>query len=464
MGLSASALAAPTAKELPAYTEDKLPNGLGVLAMESHKVPLATVVLSCKAGAMTETPDINGLTHLWEHMFFKGNKRLANQEIFNKRVRQLGISFNGDTAQEKVRYFFTLPSAFLDDGLQFMSDAISTPLLEQKELERERRVVQDEYDRAAAHPSFDFGNLGRNYIYGKDEYKRDPLGLRTIIDKATREQLLRIKDEVFVPSNCALLVGGDFQKTQLKALVAKHFSDWHDPKGWKALPSNKFQAFPKTKSFVMTRANVQNAQVQITFAGPKARSQPQDSYEADVLTALIEHRSGKFYHKFVDSGLTYQAALGYYTESQAGEIDLFGTTEPKNALKVRDALLAEIPLMAKPDYFNQQQLDDVRRKITINHKREINEPTEFIKSLAFWWAVTGLDYYGTYLDHVEQVTLADVSKFVNKWLVKKPYVAGILVSPQDAKAANLKDDSQPLVDQYLSMYKKTVAPQQPSFK
>ena len=130
-------------------------NGLPILSVSMPKVPLVTIVLAAKAGAMTESPGTNGLTHVWEHMFFKGNQRIPNQEAFNKRVRQLGITFNGDTSAEMVRYYFTLPSKNLDAGLQFMADAISTPLLDTKELERERVVVLDEYDRNASQPGFD---------------------------------------------------------------------------------------------------------------------------------------------------------------------------------------------------------------------------------------------------------------------------------------------------------------------
>ncbi len=212
------------------YTAKKTATGLELIGMESHKVPLVTIVLASKAGAMTESRDSNGLTHLWEHMFFKGNKRLPNQEAFNKRIRQLGITYNGDTSAEKVRYYFTLPSAFLEEGIQFMADAISTPLLDDEEMKRERKVVVDEYDRAAAQPSFDFNNLQRNYIYGDASYLRDPLGLRPTILATTREQLFKIRDEVFVPSNSSLLVAGDFKPADLDALVKKYFADWKDPK------------------------------------------------------------------------------------------------------------------------------------------------------------------------------------------------------------------------------------------
>lgn len=448
LALSSAALGVEKAP----YVSSKLDTGLEVLAMESHKVPLATIVLSCKAGGMTQTPETDGLVHLWEHMFFKGNKRLPNQEAFNRRIRELGISYNGDTAAEKVRYYFTLPSVFLDDGLQFMADAIETPLLEQAELEKERRVVVDEYDRSAAHPSFDFQNLERNYIYGELEYLRDPLGYRPLILAATKEQLLKIKDEVFVPSNCSLLVSGDYKPAELDLLVKKHFSTWKNPKDWKPVTRPPFQKFPKSVTYVMTRPNVQNASVQIVFEGPKARTQPEDSFAADVLNQLLGHRSGKFYKKYEDSGLTFGAGLSYYTQSQAGEVNLFAEVTPENAVKVRDMLLAEPKEWLKPDYFTREQLDDVRRNLLINHKREINQPSDYIKNLAFWWAVTGMDYYDGYLDNLAKTGFEQVRAFVTKYLIGKNYMAGILMSPEDAKKAKLKDDSKPLVDKYLAKY------------
>jgi zinc protease len=203
----------------------------------------------------------------------------------------------------------------------------------------------------------------------------------------------------------------------------------------------------------MTRPNVENAAINMTFNGPKARSEPKGSYAADVLINLLDHRGGKFYKKFVDSGLTYHAGLSYYTQSQAGEIDLVASTEAVNAAKVQKMLLAEVKEWLKPGYFTEDQLEDVRRTLTINHKRDLSQPSEYIKTLAFWWPVTGLDYYDGYLDNLKKTGLPEVRAFVKKWLVDKPYVGGILLSPEDAKKAKLKDDSKPLVDKYLQAYR-----------
>src|SRR5690606_13468246 len=163
-----------------------------------------------------------------------------------------------------------------------------------------------------------------------------------------------------------------------------------DPKDWKPVKRPDFPPFPKTTEFVMTRPNLRNADVQIILEGPKVREQPKDTYAADVLASLLDHRSGKFYKTFIDSGLAYSAGVGYYPQAQAGQIYLYASTAPESAEAVKKALLAEVKKFTEPDYFTSAQLEDVRRKLTINHKRDLNQPSAYIKTLAFWWPVTGL--------------------------------------------------------------------------
>jgi len=434
------------------YKLAKASNGMEIIAIPMSKVPLVTIVLVSKAGAMTETPATNGLTHVWEHMFFKGNQRLPDQEAFSKRVRQLGIDFNGDTSSEMVRYFFTLPSKNLDDGLQFMADAISTPLLEPKELERERKVVLDEYDRNASQPGFELGNIERMVIYGSQEHLRSPLGRRILIEKATREQLLQIKQEVFVPANCALVVAGDVDPKALASLVDKHFAKWQTPQGWKPVDRGNFPEFPKTTDIVKTNPLAQNVNQQITWKGPRASIDRKDTWAIDILIQLLEHRSGKFFKKYIDSGLTLNSGFTYHTQGRAGELVIYSMTNAENAAKAKAELLKEPETWLKPGYFTNTQLEDVRRKLMIGYKMELNKPSAFGKTMAFWWATTGLDYYDTYLPGMEKVSLKDVQAVIKKYLINKPYVATTLLNPKDAVTAKMPDNAAALTEKYLKSY------------
>lgn len=430
----------------------KASNGMEILALPMAKVPLVTIVLVAKAGAMTELPETNGLTHVWEHMFFKGNKRLPDQEAFNKRIRQLGITFNGDTSAEMVRYFFTLPSKNLDDGLQFMADAISTPLLEPKELERERVVVLDEYDRNASQPGFELNNIERMVMYGNKEHLRNPLGRRKLVLATTREQMLAIKEEVFVPANCALIVAGDIDPKKLTALVNKHFENWKTPDNWKPLDRGQFPPFPSTVDIVKTHPQTQNVAMQMTWNGPRVLFEKEDTWAIDVLISMLNLRSGKFYQKYMDSGLTLGSGFSYHTQGRAGELTIFSTASAENATKAKAELLKEPEEWLRTDYFTKKQLDDVRRSLKIAYKMELNKPSAYGKTLAFWWATTGLDYYSGYLPAMESVTIKDVQAVIRKYLIGKPYVATTLLSPADAKTANMPDNSAPYSEKYLKNY------------
>ena len=77
---------------------EKLENGLEVLTIEDNTVPLATIEITVKNGAYCESPEYDGLSHLYEHMFFKANKDYASQEEFLARIKELGIVFYGTTS------------------------------------------------------------------------------------------------------------------------------------------------------------------------------------------------------------------------------------------------------------------------------------------------------------------------------------------------------------------------------
>src|SRR5450631_3988671 len=81
----------------PEYARRTLSNGLEVVVIENHLVPIVTIEICTKNGSFTEPPEYNGLSHLYEHMFFKANAVLTSQEAYMKRANELGMAWNGTT-------------------------------------------------------------------------------------------------------------------------------------------------------------------------------------------------------------------------------------------------------------------------------------------------------------------------------------------------------------------------------
>ena len=100
-----------------------LANGLEVVVLEDHSVPLVTVEMAVKNGSYTEPPELNGLSHLYEHMFFKANRATANEEEYVNKVYQIGMAYNGQTQEEIVNYYFTTTSLNFPTAIRFMRDA-----------------------------------------------------------------------------------------------------------------------------------------------------------------------------------------------------------------------------------------------------------------------------------------------------------------------------------------------------
>src|SRR3954470_13335826 len=104
------ALAAQRAELEKHIQRTTLPNGLDVILIENHGVPLVTIEADVKNGSFTQGPQFEGLSHLYEHMFFKANTKYPEPDQFVARASELGAVFNGQTREEIVNYYLTLPA------------------------------------------------------------------------------------------------------------------------------------------------------------------------------------------------------------------------------------------------------------------------------------------------------------------------------------------------------------------
>src|ERR1041385_8456075 len=110
-----------------------LANGLDVMVVENHGVPLVTIEADVKNGSFTQGPEYEGLSHLYEHMFFKANVLHPDPDAFIGRASQLGAVFNGTTSEERVNYYLTVPADSAEGGMKFLAAARMKPLFRKDE-------------------------------------------------------------------------------------------------------------------------------------------------------------------------------------------------------------------------------------------------------------------------------------------------------------------------------------------
>ena len=263
---------------------------------------------------------------------------------------------------------------------------------------------------------------------------------------------MQIKHEVMVPKNSSIIIGGDFDPSTAFKLVKKHFKKWTNPKGWKPFQYEKPPMIKKTHSYVMTKKLIPDPSLRIAFNGPTTKGEPQDTFIADILLSLLNHSASKFHKKFITSGLTLSSGLSFHTQKHAGGLSVYASTQPEKLSKVKKMLHEEIKEWAKPNYFTKEILEDVRNQAIVGHKMETDVPSNFTLTFAFWWAVSDLNYYKSYIPSLQKITLTEVSNFVKKWMIDKPYHESMIMSPEAAKKAGLKDTSKPLIEKHLQAF------------
>lgn len=410
-----------------------LSNGLDVVVISSPSVPVVTIEISVKNGAFTEPPPFNGLSHLYEHMFFKGNAVIPNQEAYLKRMRQLGIVFNGTTSTERVNYFFTLPSDNVREGLEFMRDAITTPKFDAVEFEKEKKVVLGEVDRNESNPYYWFSKAMDERVWYAHPTRKDPLGDRESIINATIEQMNTMKERYYVPNNSALFITGDVDTRRAFELAERIFSGWQrGPDPFVENPVPEHPSLEGNRYFVLEK-EVQVPVFQLTWHGPSVNEDPRSTHAADVLSYILSQPASNFQKNLVESGITLGAGISYYTQRFTGPISVSAQIPPEKLAEAIPAIMAELQKITGPDYFTDEQLESAKTILAIEDLYDREKLSSFTHTVSFWWATAELDYYYDYISDLKSVTREDINRYMERYVLGEPYVAGVVLSPEAKK-------------------------------
>jgi zinc protease len=414
-----------------------LPNGLEIIVVENHGVPLVTIEADVKNGSFTQGPEYEGLSHLYEHMFFKANTAFPNPDDFVARASELGAQFNGTTSEERVNYYLTVPADSIQGGMNFLGAALMTPLFRQDELEREREVVIGEYDRNESSPFFQFNTSMSKALWTTAWSRKNPLGERAVIQSTTPEKMRAIEQRYYIPNNTAIIITGDVTADKAFALARNTFGAWKaGPDPATADPIPPIPPLARDTALIVEQT-IGSVFVMFQWQGPSATKDPAATYAADVFSDVLNQPGSRFQRRLVDSGLFQSVSFNYYTLNHVGPITVFGQT---SAQQLREALVAlrdELRKLDDPGYFSADELNATKRQRITGTELGLERASGFAQQLGFWWAVTGLDYFFGYVDTMAKQTPNDLKAYADKYIVGKPHVVGVLLSPDVRRTLNL---------------------------
>ncbi len=282
-----------------AYEKYKLKNGLDVILLEDHRLPLVAVNIWYHVGPANERPGLTGFAHLYEHMMFEGSRHVGEKAHF-KYMEAAGASdINGTTDFDRTNYFETLPSNELEKALWLESDRMGFLLdtLDEARLANQRDVVRNER-REGENAPYQLVEEGLFHtMYEKTHpYYAYVIGSHADIESAKLNDVRDFFRRYYSPSNASLAIVGDVDKVKARALVEKYFGTL--PAG---PPAPKITA--QTKAITSERRATITDQVQLprVYMGwiTAPIYKPGDA-EADLLAQILGGgKSSRLYKKLV---------------------------------------------------------------------------------------------------------------------------------------------------------------------
>ncbi len=416
-----------------------LDNGLQVIVVENHTVPLATIEVAVRSGSFIETPEKDGLTNLHAHMFFKANQTFPTLEACLGRARELGIVSGVSSREEWENFYITLPTDSLRPGLDFMRESIQYPVFSGEALAREKQVILDEMDREAAKPSYHLSNAVRKKLWGPNVSRKNYLGNRDVIRSASLDQVRLIQERYVIPNNTALLVAGDVKPREVFSLAEDLFGTWKaGPDPSKADPVPPYIPLEVSVDTVVVQP-VNNAEIVMAWHGPSVIADVKGTFAADVFSFILNQRTSTLQKNLVDSGIALDVNVLYLTQKHIGPIFISVTCRPQKFWEAYQALRDEIDKFNDTEYFTEKQLANAKILLEVDAIFKGDKASVLIQEVAFWWAVAGSDYYRDYLDNLRAVNREDILNYLQRYIIGQPHVTAAMVNSQTRQQLQVLD-------------------------
>src|SRR5437762_5328637 len=203
-----------------------LANGLNLIEQGDRSARVGSVQAWCATGSTTEDTHLGaGLSHILEHMLFKGTKTRSTNEIAQK-IQDVGGYINAYTSFDRTVYWIDVPKAGTSVALDILSDTMMNSTLPQEEYAKEQEVIRREFAMTMDDPDRMAGQLLFATAFQRHPYRLPVIGQLEIFNQLTQEDVLRYYKTRYVPNNLTFIVVGDVETEAVYQQLGAFFDEF----------------------------------------------------------------------------------------------------------------------------------------------------------------------------------------------------------------------------------------------
>lgn len=415
-----------TEGKLKQYTLD---NGLRVLVKEDPERKVATIQLWVLVGSADEERSEAGISHLIEHMAFKGTEKRGVGQIAAE-VESLGGETNAYTSWDETVFHVTVPSSKALQGLEILADAVLHPSIDPKELKKEKQVVIEEILEGEERPERKAGKLLFKTSYVRSPYKWPVIGNKKNVEGFTRDDILAFRAKWYVPENMLLVIVGDVDTDKLKPDIERLLGA-KKPKGFFRPPRPVEPVQTEIRTALARDENTRETRFYLSFHVPSVLGGDVNALDlaADILGGRESSRLVKVIKN--EKQLVNSIAAQCLTPREPGIFVFVSTLDAKNLEETAKSMMDEIAkLAAQPP--TSEELDRAKVHIESQHIYANETVGGIARNMGSFTADVGDPLYQEkYLKLNQLVTEADISKVVKKYLRPPNVSITVLIPDKD---------------------------------
>ena len=409
-----------------------LPDGLTVIVKEDHSAPVASVQAWCATGSINEDERLGaGLSHILEHMLFKGTKTQSNSAIAQK-VQDVGGYINAYTSFDRTVYWIDVPKAGVATALDVLSDAMMNSTLPPAEYLKEQEVIRREFAMGFDDPDRMSGQLLFATAYQRHPYRLPVIGQLEVYNQLTQEQVMQYYKSRYVPNNLTFVIVGDVEADKIRQQLSDFFKAYPE----KSLRPVYIPVEPPQLGRRDTHQEFPTELTRLSLAWHVPEVTHPDVPALDLLSSILgEGRSSRLYRRVRDeAGLAYGVSAFSYTPGDPGLFGLDATLEPARREDVQELLL-KIVGEVKQAGVTAEELTKAKKMSLSHHLGSLTTMRGQASDIGSNWLLTrNLNFSRDYLDAVQRVTLDDIKRVAATYLTNDKLTV-VSLNPKGSLAA-----------------------------
>jgi predicted Zn-dependent peptidase len=321
------------------YNKTVLDNGLRIITSTMPHSRSVCLVILVGAGSCYESKEEAGISHFAEHLFFKGTERRPTSKEITQDIEGVGGIINGGTDKEITVFWCKVASPHFSLALDVLSDLLLNSRFDNKEIEREREVINEEINMNLDIPQQRVNMLIDELLWPEQPLGREVIGYKETVSSITREQLLNYVARRYMPNNSVLSIAGNIQHEEAMAQIKPVFDKWAARELMTGYITNDKQTEARLR---IEPKDIEQAHLCLGVHG-FSHSHPQ-RFTIDLLnTVLGGGMSSRLFMEIRErKGLAYD--IHSYTEHflNSGSFTIYAGVDPKKVEIALAAILAEL--------------------------------------------------------------------------------------------------------------------------